>query len=385
MNPSNPMDSVYFITLPEGFTLSKEALQLDPKIPLPVQRKTGDAPGTFHTKTLSPEQVLSGILTVLAYDKQNEHLDYYRDLITKARPGIKKELAEAAILKTRNEDWDLAEEIWDSLHGLDPEDMAIILNMALFYDQRADSYRSQGLFDDADAYDSNAELYYRDAMNANPEIPDAFFNAGFFYRKKRNYSEAKGCFENYLALLADSDDKSEDSNTEYKIDRAREILSKISSRKLENETFHEAYEFISRGEEEKGIASIRRFIQDNPAVWNAWFMLGWGLRRLERFADAKLAFEKARECEGGDENADTLNELAICQIETGDYDGASESLNTAIAMDPDNTKVISNMGYLCLRLGKPEEARKYFMTVLEIDPEDKIAGLELKKLEQEAN
>ena len=166
---------------------------------------------------------------------------------------------------------------------------------------------------------------------------------------------------------------------------AREILSKISSRKLENETFHEAYEFISRGEEEKGIASIRRFIQDNPAVWNAWFMLGWGLRRLERFADAKLAFEKARECEGGDENADTLNELAICQIETGDYDGASESLNTAIAMDPDNTKVISNMGYLCLRLGKPEEARKYFMTVLEIDPEDKIAGLELKKLEQEAN
>ena len=111
--------------------------------------------------------------------------------------------------------------------------------------------------------------------------------------------------------------------------------------------------------------------------------MGWGLRRLGRFSDAKQAFEKARECEGGDENADTLNELAICQMETGDLDGAKESLVQALTMDGDNTKIISNLGCLYLKKGETEEARKYFLTVLELDPNDKIAAEQLRILEKE--
>lgn len=383
MNPANPLDSVYFIKLPEDFKLSARSMQLDPDIPLPVQKKDGEDSSSFDMKELTQEQVLSGILTVLAYDRQNGNLDYYRKILAEARPGIKKELAEAAILKTRNEDWELAEEIWLALHGMDPEDKAIILNMALFYDQRADNYRKNALYDDADAYDSSAEEYYRDVLENDDEIPDAFFNAGFFYLKKHNFSEAKSCFDSYLALMADAKDEELGENGEYKIKRAQEILDKIKNRKLENERFHKAYELISAGRESEGLVEIRRFIQDNPAVWNAWFLLGWGLRRLEQFAEAKMAFEKARECEGGDESADTCNELAICQMETGDLDGAQESLIDALNLDPDNTKVISNLGFLALKRGEDEEARKYFLTVLEIDPKDPVAAAELKKMEQE--
>ncbi len=383
MNPANPLDSVYFIKLPEGFKLSSRAMQLDPDILLPVQKKDGEAAGTFDMKELTQEQVLSGILTVLAYDKQNANLDYYRRILTEARPGIKKELAEAAILKTKNEDWELAEEIWLALYGLDPADKAIILNMALFYDQRADNYRKNALYDDADAYDSSAEEFYRDVLDSDDEIPDAFFNTGFFYLKKHNFSEAKACFDSYLALMADAKDEDLGNNGEEKIKQAQEILDKIKNRKLENERFHKAYELISTGRESEGLVEIRRFIQDNPAVWNAWFLLGWGLRRLEQFAEAKMAFEKARECEGGDENADTYNELAICQMETGDLGGAQESLIDALNLDPDNTKVISNLGFLSLKRGDAEEARKYFMTVLEIDPKDPVAAAELKKMETE--
>ncbi len=381
MNPANPLDSVYFIKLPPDFKLSSHALQLNPDIPLPVQKKDGEAAGNFDIKELTQEQVLSGILTVLAYDKENEQLDYYRSVILKARPDIKKELAEAAILKTKNEDWELAEEIWQAVHGLDPEDKAIILDMALFFDQRADNYRKNALYDDADAYDSSAEEYYRDAIES--ELPDAFFNAGFFYLKKHNFSEAKNCFDSYLALMADAKEEELGENGDYKLHRAQEILDKIKNRNLENERFHKAYELISSGREEEGLVEIRRFIQDNPAVWNAWFLLGWGLRRLEHFSEAKMAFEKARECEGGDESADTYNELAICQMETGDFAGAQESLVDALNMDPDNTKVISNLGFLYLKQGKADEARKYFMTVLEIDPKDPVAAVQLKQMEQE--
>lgn len=383
MVSTNSLDSIYFIKLPEGSVLSPKAMKIDPEIPLPVQKKNPEDPVEQDAAKLSEEQILSGILTVLAYDKKNENAEYYRKLITDVRPGIKKELAEAAILKARNEDWDLAEEIWLAVNGIDPQDKAIILNMAIFFDQKADSYRRNSLNEDADAYDEAALDYYKQAMDSDKEIPDAYFNAGFFYLKKRDYGEAKGCFESYLGLVADAKDEELGENGIYKKERAQEIINKISNRNLENDRFRDAYKLISEGQEEKGLEEIRKFIRDNPVVWNAWFLLGWGLRRLGRFEDAKQAFLKARECEGGDENADTLNELAICQMETGELKEAKETLVEALSMDSENTKIISNLGCLCLKMNQNEEARKYFEVVLEIDPDDKIAAAQIAKLDAE--
>lgn len=381
MNPANPMDSLYYIHLPADFSFSAGALHIDAAIPLPVQKKDGAE--EFDVKELQEEQILSGILTVLAYDASNQYVPYYRKLLLGARPNIKKELSQAAILKAKNEDWDLAEEIWRALSGLDPENKAIVLNIGIFFDQRADSYRRNNLHEDADAYDALALSHYNSAMDSEPEIPDAFFNAAYFYLKKKNFIDAKGCFENYVALTADLDDEELGAEGLEKKRIAEETIEKINNRNLEDVHFHKAYELISTGREEEGLTEIRRFIQDNPAVWNAWFLLGWGLRRLGRFADAKMAFEKARECDGGDENADTLNELAICQMETGDLHGAKESLYAALSLEPENTKIISNLGYLYIKLGDEAQARSFFVTVLELDPQDKIAKMQLEALEAE--
>lgn len=380
MTPNSPLESVYFITLPEGFELSKESFPIDVTIPLPVQKKDSDAPGQFNPEELTQEQILAGILTVLAYDKHNQNLQYYRSIITKARPDIKKELSEAAILKVKNEDFELAEEIFLALQGLDPEDKAITLNMALFFDQRADSYRRSGLTEDADAYDEDALHYYKDAMVAEPAIPDAFFNAGFFYLKQKEYSNAKDAFETYLALTCDTPDEDLGDNGVYKKERAQEIVYNIKNQNMDDARFKAAYDLISNGEEEKGLDQIRMFLQNNPKVWNAWFMLGWGLRRLGRFEDGIQAFSKALEY-GGDTNSDTYNEMAICHLETGNYEEAKKALLKALAIEPESTKIISNLGYVALREGNIADAQKYFTTVLEFDPDDKIAQTELAKLE----
>ena len=382
MNPSNPLESVFYISIPENFVASDEAFKIDPKILLPVQKKPDEAPGSFNPTEITSEQILAGILTVLAYDKKNENLDYYRSIIKKVKPDIKKELCEAAILKTKNEDFDLAEEIFLALNGLDPEDPAIILNLALFLDQRADSYRNSGLNDDADAYDNDAGEYYASAMNAEPALPDAFFNAGFYYMKQHKYREAKDAFETYIALTCDVADDELGENGIYKKERAQEILDNIKNQNMDDESFRAAYDFISKGQEEKGLEEIRRFLQNNPKVWNAWFMLGWGLRRLERYSDAKMAFLEALKC-GGDSNSDTYNELSLCYVQEKDFAAAKDALMKAMAIEPESTKIISNLGYLALAQGNKEEARKFFTTVLEYDSNDRIAASELAKLEQE--
>ena len=381
MNPKNPLDSVFFIDLPEDFNLSDAAFPIDKSIQLPVQQKDSDAPGVFNPKEITLEQILAGILTTLAYDKKNPNLDYYRSILKKAKPNIKSELCEAAILKTKNEDFDLAEEIFLALHGLDPDDEAIILNMALFLDQRGDSYRRAGLFEDADAYDSDAESYYIQAMEAEPPLPDSYFNAGFFYLKQHKYREARDCFETFVALNCEATEEELGENGAYKLNRAQEILENIKNQNMDDERFKNAYDLISNGEEEKGMEEIKLFLQNNPKVWNAWFLLGWALRKLERFEDAKQAFLEALK-NGGDTNADTYNELSLCLVAERKFDEAKSALQKALAIDSDSTKILSNLGYIALAQDNLEEARKYFSIVLELDPKDAIAAAELLKLEK---
>jgi len=383
MNPKNPLDSIFYISIPENYTFSNEAMKVNSKIPLPVQKKDGAEDKTPDLNDITTEQILAGILTVLAYDHHNENLEYYRTVIKNARPNILKELGETAVLKARNEDFELAEEIFLALLGLEPDNVSIILNMALFLDTRADNYRRAGLEEDADAYDADAIKYYKRAMEAEPPIPDAYFNAGFYYLKQNNFREAKDCFDSYITLTCETPDEELGEEGIYKKERAQEILNNISKTNMDDVHFQKAYELISKGKEQEGMDEILFFIKNNPKVWNAWFMLGWALRKLERFTDAKNAFEEALKCPEGDTNAETYNELALCLLQEKDLEGAEKNMMKSFELDPENTKVISNLGYLALARGDKEMAQKYFTTVLEFAPNDAIAAAELAKLESE--
>jgi Flp pilus assembly protein TadD len=151
---------------------------------------------------------------------------------------------------------------------------------------------------------------------------------------------------------------------------------------MDDVRFQNAFDLISKGEDEKALEEIRLFLQNNPEVWNAWFMLGWALRKMGRFEDAKQAFLEAIKF-GGDKNSDTLNELALCLIQLEEFSLAKKYLLDAFALSPESTKIISNLGYLALAEGNKQEARNYFAAVLEYDPNDKIAATELLKLEKE--
>ena len=153
---SHPLDSLVFITIPEEHHLSTEIAVFDPSIPLPVQLT--EARAQFEASELSWEMILAGILTVLAYDTENTQLEYYRSILISIRPGIREEMTEAAILKVRNGDFEMAEEIFLALRGLDPDDRLTILNLALLMDERADNMRRSGLDEDADAFDAIARL-----------------------------------------------------------------------------------------------------------------------------------------------------------------------------------------------------------------------------------
>ena len=60
-------------------------------------------------------------------------------------------------------------------------------------------------------------------------------------------------------------------------------------------------------------------------------------------------------------------------MELGDLKGAKRELEHALLNEPDNVKIISNLGVLALKAGNKKEAAAFFRTVLDLDLNDPIA------------
>jgi tetratricopeptide (TPR) repeat protein len=335
------------------------AFSINPGIPIPVEIPPGEE--KLNLEELSWEMILSGMLHVISEGTETpEWIDYYRRFVLVLRPAVPGELTEAAILKARNGDFDLALEILDALGGLFPGSPEPRLNRALVLEERAALFERQGRKETEDEYRAAAAAY-EEVMALGPSFADAFFNGGFFYLGRKDFRRARECFSRCIAVTGDDE----------KREQAEAAVREIEESGLEDESFREAYELIQQGQEEAGMCSIREFLERHPSVWNGWFMLGWALRRLGRWEDAAAAFSKAIELGGG--GSDTRNELAICLMESGEYSAARRELETALREDTENIKIISNMGVLAMKAGDDDEAAAFFRTVLELDPEDPVA------------
>jgi tetratricopeptide (TPR) repeat protein len=362
---------IVFLSVPESLrgqieNLSPdETFMIDPAIPIPVAL----APGTdnLDLENLSWEMIISGMIRVVMDNPDDEDAPYYRRFVQAVKPDILAEFTETAILKTKNGDYALALEIADALEGLFPRLPLVRFNRAFILEERANGLEKAGLEAEADAAYDAAYSAYQEVLALNPPFPNGVFNAGYFFMKRRNFDAAKDCFNAYLSLP----ETSETPEDTLKRREAKRILAEINAHCLDDSDFRAAYDYIRRGEVQRGLTKIRAFLERHPAVWNGWFILGWGLRKLERWEDGAAAFQKTIELGGG--NSDTRNELAICLMERGDIQGARKELEICLREEPENVKIIANLGVLALKKGDCTEAEQYFRTVLELEPQDPVA------------
>jgi tetratricopeptide (TPR) repeat protein len=354
---------IVFLSVPEnlrGHIDDDDHFSINPDIPIPVEIPEGK--DELNLEELSWEMIISGMLRIIADSgqQQDENLNYYRHFVLRVRPSIMDEFTEAAILKARNGDFELALEILDSLRGLFPFSPVVMLNRALVLEERASMLERRNKAG-AEAAFQDAEAAYAEALALRPPFPNTHFNAGFFYLDRKDFSRARECFSLYVDIAEDRE----------RINQAESIVKSIDKNGLADENFAEACQLIRQGKEEEGMARIRVFLEEYPLVWNGWFVLGWALRRLGRWEDGIAAFGKAIDLGGG--SSDTRNDLAICLMESGDLKSARRELETALHDDPENIKIISNMGVLALKNGNNDDAAAFFRAVLELDPEDPIA------------
>jgi len=365
------LKNLIYIAIPDEFKKNVGDFPLDPDIMLPVE--TQGPADQWNLQDLTWEQIISAMLKILAYAPEHEDAEYYRTFVQAAKPDIVNELTETAVLKARNHDFEIAEEIFRALTGLLPGDQKMVLNLALLYEQRARAYESLEKEELQNHYENLAVEAYRELFSLDEVLPEVHLNAAYFFLRLRNYDRAREQFQAYLE---------NDTTGEEKRSEAQRIISEIDSQNLMDQLFKEAYDFIRMGKEQEGIEKISKFLSSHPNVWNAWFLLGWGHRRLGQYEQGRDAFQKSLELGKAAEQVDTLNELAICEMELGDLESSQKHLTAALSTEPENTKIISNLGILALRRGNREQAGGYFQTVLEIAPDDPIARRYIETLDE---
>ena len=259
----NSDKQLLYIKVPDEYALAAKIPGFDSSIPLPLLLTDEN---NFSAESISEEMILAGMLNVFAYDRDNQHIAYYRDIFKQLRPNILEEMTNAAILKIKNADFDLAEQLLFALERLFPEHIQTKLNIALLMDERSRFYEQAGAEDYADYYTDKAFQTYKEVLAAEPPLPEAFFNAGFFFIRQKNFPKAKSVFETYIAT-----ETAQDELTLHRKQKASELIKWIETQALDDELFKSAFDFIQMGEEEKALEKIREFLEHHPKVGNAWF------------------------------------------------------------------------------------------------------------------
>ncbi|MDR0322633.1 MAG: hypothetical protein LBI28_14155 [Treponema sp.] len=93
-----------------------------------------------------------------------------------------------------------------------------------------------------------------------------------------------------------------------------DILTKLKEIKgvtIDDGSYETALNLVKNGEPQKGLTLIKSFIENNPLVWNGWFVLGMALRLLGRQADSEAALRKAIELGGNSDEVRRELELAM--------------------------------------------------------------------------
>ena len=359
--------AIQYIKVPKGMRVESGGFRLDPDIMLPVQLKPGET--RLRSEDISMEAIISGMLTVIAYDEAGRNTQYYKDFVMTVDPTLPEELNKAAIAKEQQKDYDFAEELFLAVYHLLPQSASCI-NLTTLYSCMAVDARDKNDGEKEDEYLLKAKHTLLDGLRRFGEKPEILAEISSFEAYMGNLEDAREYLERYMDVAEEGEKKQE----------MKQLLSRVSLQIENDESIKEAYDFIMLGDNAKAIESAARFIAKNPSVWNGYFLRAWALRKEGRYEDAR---KDLMEClKLGERSGDIYNELSICELEIGDRELAKTYLETAADLDPGNLTVSSNLSYLYLQDGQYDEAREYLEKARYLSGSDEIVGNLIKEYEK---
>ncbi len=361
----NTLDKITYITLPPSFMVDLGSLKMDPAIKLPFSIPENRE--KLEKEDYTVQNLMSGLITVVAFDEKNENIDYYKSLIPAIDKDIVDKLNTAAIAKEQKKDYEFALLLFKAVYHLRPDNESCI-NLATLYSYMAVDAASKG--DDNKEYIKNARDTLLSGIKKFGETEELLYELASFEAFMANLDEAKEYILRYLEIAPEGERKEE----------IKKLYSEVSFKIDNREKIEEAYDFLSMGESDRALPIIEGFIKENPKMWNGYFLKGWALRIKKEYEEAVKCFMKCLEM--GISNAEIYNELSLCELSSGKRELAEIYLETAYDLDEENLTVITNLAYLMLEDGEYDKAREYLEKARYIASNDTIVDALIRKYEE---
>jgi tetratricopeptide (TPR) repeat protein len=212
-------------------------------------------------------------------------------------------------------------------------------------------------FNTIDAYE-----YFVQALNLDPNIPEAWLQYGSVLERLGCYGDAIAANNNAQKLYANPTLRLEPPSLEPTPD----ILSAIVAKQRSADYWlQQGYTQGDLGRYEDAVISFAKAIELDPSRQEAWFSRSNVLAAAGRFQEATISYQKAAELNPQDYQ--TWNNFGYVWHQIGDYEQAIAHYDKAIACKSDCAPAWNNRGFALFHLDLYDTAIACYDTALSIN------------------
>lgn len=331
-----------------------ENFQVREDVPLPVLASSE----SLSKEDITADNIILGMFRVIRDNENDENIDYYRDFIYTVKPDVDAQLTGAALEAENNGDYADAIDIYTGLLRLNPESPEHILNIAVCYNEYSLYLFDKGKEEIALQMEEQAFAFFKILDELTEKNDRIYYYLGRFYLSKENYEKSIEYFKEFISLTDDEERKKE----------VLDALKMVQSLGVLNEDYRYAQELVEADKDEAALESIDKFIKKYQANWNGYFLKGFILRKLEKYEEAIINFQKALNFNGNE--VDLYNELGLCYMNLGDYNKSELYFAKALRYSSEDISIYYNLAVLAYNRKNIKEALKYCEIINEFSPDD---------------
>jgi tetratricopeptide (TPR) repeat protein len=192
-------------------------------------------------------------------------------------------------------------------------------------------------------YLGQAEVFFKLALDEDPQSAEAYYGLGSVYLEQQNPVPARASFQKAVQLKA-----SYPGTTS----RAWNNLGILDARQMRTDD---------------AIANFKRALEIDSAYIVALDNLGNAYRQAKKSKEAAQTFSRAIELDPDD--AEANYGLGILNAQEGHEANALEYLQRALKTRPNYPEALNNLGVLYLHMDRPADAEKSFLETIRVAPE----------------
>ena len=228
------------------------------------------------------------------------------------------------------------------------------------------------------------------AIEADPEYPEAYMELGRYYGLMAEPALARATFERWTKTHPeDADmlinagltafDAADYAGAMEFFDGAIEVAT--DGEQMSGARTFRANSLDMLGRYDEAITAYEEVIEEVPDWWEAHANLGICHARNGRMEEAEAAFRRGlKECPGSPEIRDEL--AAHLLASEGDLQEALSLAEEAVALGRDEVRHLYTLGEIRLALEDETGAEEAYSSILDLDPEDPNAHLEIGLLHE---